>query len=113
MSKRIQQVNELLKREIAQIILKEIEFSKDILITVTRVETAIGQRQARVYISVMPEEKALQVIKILEKKIYEIQQRINKKLRMRPIPQIMFARESGTGEAGRIEELLEKIKNQK
>ena len=111
MSQRIPRVNKLIKKELSQILLKEIEFPKDVLVTVTRVIASDNLNEAKVYISVMPEEQSERVLQILERKVYYLQQKINKRLRMRPIPQIRFSEEKETAEAGRIEELLEKIKN--
>jgi len=111
MSKRIQQVNQLIKKEISQIILREIEFPKDILVTVTRVETASNLIESKVYVSVMPEEKTSKVFQILNRQVYELQQKLNQRLQMRPIPRIKFIEEKETKEAGKIEEILEKIKN--
>lgn len=110
MSKRIQRVNQLIKKEVGQIILREIEFPGDVLVTVTRVETSPDLEQARVFVSAMPEDKSLQILQILKRQIYEIQQFINKRLRMRPIPKIEFTPEEKTQEASRIEEILEKLK---
>ena len=110
MSKRIQRVNQLIKKEISQIILREIEFPKDILVTVTRVETASNLIESKVYVSVMPEEKTSKVFQILNRQVYELQQKLNQRLQMRPIPRIKFIEEKETKEAGKIEEILEKIK---
>jgi len=107
--KRNLRVNQLIKKELAQIILREINFPKDLLVTVTRVETSANLIQAKVYISVLPINKSTQVLEILNKHIYDIQQKLNKRLKMRPIPRIIFVQEKKTQEAGRIEELLEKI----
>jgi len=99
----------LIKKELAQIILREINFPKDLLVTVTRVETSANLIQAKIYISVLPINKNSQVLEILNHQIYDLQQKLNKRLKMRPIPRIIFVQEKKTQEAGRIEELLEKI----
>ena len=112
MGNRIQRVNSLIKSELSKIFLREFDFPNDILVTITRVETSVDLNQARVYISVMPAEQIDRVFEILNKGIYDIQQKLNKRLRMRPIPKIKFEREEKTKEAGRIEELLEEIKNE-
>lgn len=111
MSKRIQRINQLIKKELSQIILKEIEFPQGVLITVTRVETASDLKESNVWISAIPEEKLKRTLEILNKNIYFLQQKLNKRLKMRPLPRIKFLEEQKTSEAGRIEELLEKIKN--
>ena len=107
--KRNLRVNQLIKKELAQIILREINFPKDLLVTVTRVETSANLIQAKIYISVLPINKNSQVLEILNHQIYDLQQKLNKRLKMRPIPRIIFVQEKKTQEAGRIEELLEKI----
>lgn len=113
MSKRIQRVNQLIKKELSQIILREVDFPLGLLVTVTGVETSSDLNQAKVYISVMPKNKVQNVLEILEKLIYYLQQKLNRRLRMRPIPRIKFVEEKKTSEAGRIEELLEEIHKQK
>ncbi len=124
MSKRIQQINQLIKRELSQIILKEIEFPSGILVTVTRVDTSSNLTESKVYVSVMfaphppalaeggeSKNRAERIFQILNRQIYNLQQRLNRRLRMRPIPKIMFVEEKETSEAGRIEEILEKLKS--
>lgn len=106
---RIQRVNQLIKKEVSQIILREVNFPKDILVTVTRAETSRNLNQVKLYVSVMPKDKVSNVLEVLDKLIYYLQQRLNKRLKMRPIPRIKFLEEKKTAEAGRIEELLEQI----
>ena len=110
MSKRIEQINELIRKELGKIILREIDFPQGIMVTITRVETSVDLGQSKVYVSVLPEEKLKMAFGILNQNIYDIQQGLNKRLKMRIIPRIFFAREKETAEAGRIEELLERLK---
>lgn len=113
MTRRIQRVSQLIKKELSQLLLKEVDFPEGVLVTITRVETSANLFQAKVYISVMPEEKLSKVLQILDKLIYFLQQRLNKRLKMRPIPRIIFMEEKTTAEAGRVEELLEQVKKSK
>lgn len=106
---RVQRVNQLIKKELSQAILKEITFPLNVLVTVTQVETSANLIQAKVYISVMPEGRIGEVMRVLNESIYDLQQKLNKRLKMRPIPRIIFVEEKKTGQAGRVEELLEKI----
>jgi len=110
MSKRIEQVNELIQRELGGIILKEIEFPQGIMVTLTRVDTSVDLGQSKVYVSCLPEGKTKSALRILNQNIYDIQQGLNKRLKMRIIPRIFFVTEKETAEAGRIEELLERLK---
>jgi ribosome-binding factor A len=107
---RIQRVNQLIKKELSQIILRELDFPKGVLVTVTRVETSKNLIQTRVYISVLPEEKGPEILETMNQKIYSIQQLLNKRLKMRPLPKIVFVEEKETAQAGKIEQLLKEIK---
>jgi len=112
MSKRIVKVNELIKQTISSLLLKEEYFEKDILVTVTQVKTAPDLSKTSVFISVIPEEKFDLVIKVLNKNIYNLQQKFNKKLFMKRVPKIIFGQETKTKEADRIEKLLDELKKQ-
>ncbi len=103
----------MIKKELGLIILKEVDFPEGVLVTLTRVETPPNLNQAKVYISVMPEEHSPSVLAILEKMVYFLQQTLNKRLKMRPIPKIEFVEEKATREAGRVEELIEEIHQKK
>ena len=112
MSKRIQRINQLIKKELSQIILREIEFPQDVLVTITRVEISANLIEGNIWISVLPEEKLKRILEILNKNIYFLQQKLNKRLTMRPIPRIKFLEERKTSEASRIEEILEELKKE-
>ena len=80
MSKRIQQVNALIKRELSQILLKEIEFPLNVLVTITRVETSSNLMESNILVSALPEEKLKRSLEILNKNIYILQKKLNQRL---------------------------------
>ncbi|HDJ30483.1 30S ribosome-binding factor RbfA [bacterium] len=108
--RRILQVNELIKRELGKIISQNIDLSKEVVATITRINTSNNLIQAKVYVSVIPQEKSKEVLSILNKKVFDIQQKLNRRLRMRPVPKIIFVEEKETKKAQEIEKLLEEIK---
>lgn len=112
-SQRIQKVNELLKRELGKIILKELEFPRDTLITITNVESSPDLREAKIWISVIPGNQISLALQVLKKNIYDLQKKLDKRLKMRPVPRIEFLKESKSEEAQKIEEILDKIREEK
>jgi ribosome-binding factor A len=106
---RIEKVNSIIREELGKSILKEIDIFPGILLTITRVECSRNLFVAKIYISVIPEDRFDEVISLLNRHIYDLQQMLNKKLQMRPVPRIEFLKETKTKEAGRIDELLMKI----
>ncbi|MBU4351362.1 30S ribosome-binding factor RbfA [Patescibacteria group bacterium] len=103
-------LNELVKEELGKIILREIEFPIGIIVTITRVETSSDLNSARVYIGIFPEKFAQESLRTLNQQIYFVQQKLNKKLNMRPVPKLIFRQEKETIKAGRVEELLEQVR---
>ena len=108
MNNRIDKVNQNIKKQLSEIIQKQQDFPKAI-ITVTRVDTSSNLIHSKVFISVIPDSYQTEVVKYLNKNIYDIQQKINKGLRMRPVPKIKFFAEQETIRAARIEEILKNI----
>ena len=87
-------------------------FSPEILVTLTRVVCSSNLIEAKAYISVWPEEKSEGILNALQKSVYDVQYRINRALRQRPIPKIKFVKETEISKAGRVEELLSKLKKE-
>jgi|SRR3989344_5918775 len=111
MPNRIKKVNSLLEHEISNILLRDFSFP-GAMFTLTRVEATANLIEAKAYISVMPEKKTDKVIKVLNGDIYSVQQKINKKLNMRPIPRIRFVKDEMIAKAAKIEDLLAKLKKE-
>jgi ribosome-binding factor A len=107
---RVEKIQSLIQQELGTIFLKVVDVSPDVLITITRVYVPSNLEVANVYISVLPEEKTDEVFRYLNYNIYGLQQLLNKKLRMRPVPKMQFFREKKIIEAARIEELLAEAK---
>ncbi len=104
-----EKIDHLIKRELDSIILRELDIFPGTLLTITRVETARNMFEAKVYISVIPEDQFEAIFALLGRHIYDLQQSLNKKLKIRQVPKIIFKKEIKTKEAGRIDELLFEI----
>lgn len=112
MSRRIEQVNELIKEEVSKILSQKIDFDDDI-VTITQVDTSPDSKQAKVKITVLNQDNHQLVLQKIKKKIYNIQQDLNKKLNMRPVPKLSFFIDQSESKAQRVEELLQQIKKDK
>ena len=110
MTERIHKVNSLLEHEVSAIVARDFKFP-DALVTITHVDTTPNLIEARAHVSVMPESQIKHIVGVLNKGVYEVQKKINKKLNMRPIPRISFVEDDKVHDAARIEELLSKLKN--
>ncbi len=106
---RVKKINELLKREIGKIISQELDFA-DVLVTVTKVDTSSNLIQVKTYVSVYPKKEEEKVFNFLNRSIYFLQQSLNKRMRIRPVPKIIFEKETEVEKAAKIEETIETLK---
>ena len=104
-----EKLNMLMRDELGKIIDRDIEFAEHTLVTLTRIVTSSDLRYATVFLSVLngSEENALE---LLAKNIYHIQQRLNRILRMRPVPKIRFAIDEEELRRESVEKSLAQIK---
>lgn len=109
MSHRLEKLNSLIQQELGLIIKEEVELPIDCLITVSRVETSVDIKHANVYISVIPKNRAVSVIKKLNHNIYHLQKTLNRKLVMHFVPKIRFVIDHSEEHAEKIEKILDKI----
>src|SRR3989344_4701858 len=109
MAKRVEKVNELIKEVIAGILLREIQFPEGTLVTITRIESSRDLHYANVFVTVFSSHEAdaqKEVLILLGKRVGDIQHKLNKSLRMRPVPRILFRIDEEEMRRERVEELL-------
>jgi len=111
-SHRLAKINELIKQELGKIILEEEEFGPGVLVTPMAVKTSDDLLNSSVIISVFPTQKAESVIKKLTSHVFGLQQLLNKKLKMRPVPKIRFVLDDTESQYQEIDSLLNKIEKQ-
>lgn len=99
-------MSEAVKRNINEILLRELELKPGVFITISRVDTSSDLRYTNLFLSIFPEKEIQYVLKSLKKEIYKIQGSLNKKLKMRPLPKIVFKLDTSEIEAEKIEKLL-------
>lgn len=103
---RLLRVASVIKEEVARIIRRDIAAPHGALPTVTGVTVSPDLRNATVLLSVYPAKAADETLAEIERHIRDIQQALNERLRMRPVPKIRFRLEGSSEAASRIEEIL-------
>lgn len=110
--RRIQKLEQVLREECAHILEREIELPEGAIATITRAVVSSDARYAAVYVSVLG-AGAGEALEILAKKVYHIQQLLNRRLRMRPVPRIRFAIDEEEVQRERVEKSLAELKVKK
>ena len=104
---RILKINELIKREVNNIILRELDLPPDIFLTILRVETENNIFSAKIFFSVIPEKKYKKAFEFLRKNAPHIQRLLIKRLKMKPVPRINFQYDKSFIAGEKVLKLLE------
>lgn len=109
---RIEKVQELIKQEVSQIILKELKDPRIGFVTVTQVDVTGDLRSAKIYVSLMgSEEQIKDCWDGLQKALGYIRREIGKRIRLRCTPELSFQLDKSLDYSVHIQELLSKIKD--
>jgi len=98
-------VANLIRDELSQLILREMEFS-GALVTVTEVVVDKKLEGAAVKVSILPSGKALDALRALKNNEKRLQRELGRKLNIRPMPKIHFELDRGPEKAAGVEKLL-------
>jgi len=79
----------LIKTELSNIFLRELELENS-LITIEDVELSENLSEARIKLAVFPESKSQEVLKVLKRKRSFFQDKLTRKLNIKPMPRIKF-----------------------
>ncbi len=109
MSQRIEKINQVIKKNINDILTQDLSLKEGVFVTIAKVDTTPDLRYTRIFVSVFPEADINYVLKTLQKEISKIQGKLNKKLYMKPLPKVEFKIDMTEIEADKIEKLLKEI----
>lgn len=90
-------------------IVAKVAATKGVFVTFTRVIVSDDVHYADVYFTTLPDEARERVLKQYNQDIFSIQQLVNKRLRMRPVPKIRFHIDTEEQEAAKIDRVIEKL----
>lgn len=109
---RQQKINSFLQQKISEIIQTGIFFGLRGLVTISKVEVTPDLREAKVWFSGLNQDND-EVLKILNREIYEIQGQLYKDSTMRIVPKIRFEIDTAPEYSDHINQVLRKIRDAK
>jgi len=110
-SQRIKKVNSLLGRRVADVLSKELETS-DYLFTVTKVDTSPDLRYSDVFLSVYPDHKSAQALRLVAKHASQISRAVFINITLRVVPKLRFHKDSTESRAQDVETILKSIQDE-
>ncbi len=111
---RTKRVNELLKREIGELINNSLLGATDFFYTVTEVRTTKDLKHADVWISVLGSpEKRGEAIRVLKENSWRVKKELAKRVYLKRLPEVEFKLDDTLDKAERIEKILKDINTSK
>ena len=112
MSRRIERLNEQVKREVSEILRSEVRDPRVGVITVTEARVAPDLSIARVYVRPMGDQKEQEdALEGLEAAAPFVRRELSKRLKIRTVPVLRFEADRALEYGMHIEKLLGEIKN--
>jgi len=108
---RIEQINTLLARKLGILISQEIPMDNG-MITITYVDCSPDLKNAKIYITILPQNLAGTALKKLKQNNAFFGKEIAKSTRLRKVPKFEWVIDRAKKEAYEIEETLSKIRNE-
>ena len=110
MKHRIERINEVIKRELSEIITRELNFSAQVLVTVHAVDITADLRQCHVFISVIgnPAQKA-RVLAELDEQRGTLQRELAKRVVLKYTPHLNFKLDDSIERGSRVLEIMQDL----
>ena len=108
--KRSQRVRDLLREEVADIIMRRVKDPRLGFVTVTGVDITDDLKIAKVYVSILKEEERETALEILNAAASFVRAEVGKRIRMKSIPVLEFRIDESIAYGSRIDQLLKEIK---
>lgn len=106
--KRLDKVNELMRREISTVLQRDFEWPNTI-VTVTDVEVTEDLKEAKVWISVIGQKSIKSVLEKLEDKRGFIQNTVSKRVILRNTPRLTFRHDNSAERGVNLVNLIDEV----
>ena len=113
MTRRQDRINGLLREELSWLLAREVNDPRlSLLVTITRVDTSVDLRYARVFVSVMgSEEEQITAVAALQSAAAFLQHQLKSRVILRFIPTLLFSLDKSLEQATRTLQVMDTLSN--
>ena len=109
---RMEKVNIMLQHSLAEIINKEVE-TQESLITISYVECSPDLKNAKIAVSIIPDNRSGSTLEKLRKKTGVIRSILSKKIKLRNIPRLTWTFDPTERNASKLDTIFEQIEKER
>ena len=112
MSQRIERINELVRQELGRFIMREVELPENSLVTITRVETTPDMKNAKVYVTILPDNLRGTILELLRKNNRQLHELLKAEIENKIVPNFNFLIDDQEVYANKIDRILDEIRKE-
>lgn len=105
----MQQVNEVIRHKLAELLLEELNFPPGCFVTIINVQTSKDLSVARITVSILPKNRQGSLFAALQQQASRLQFLLSKHVVLRKIPRLNFQLDHAQEYVDHINELIDKI----
>jgi ribosome-binding factor A len=110
MKHRLERVNEVLKRELSEIVSRDINFAAQVLVTIPAVTVSPDLRQCHVFVSVIGQEtQKARVLEQLEEHRTTMQRELSKRVILKYTPHLYFKLDDSIERGSRVLKIIQDL----
>lgn len=106
MKERLAKINKNIQRVFGEILHREADVPKEVMVTISKVETTPNLKSSTVWLYIFPTNQGEEILDRLKKQMYDLQGALNREVNMRPLPRIFLRLDHGAEHAESIEKTL-------
>ena len=110
---RAEQIAEVIQHKMNDFFMREVEFPRDVMVTITQVEVTPDLKHALMLLSILPINRAGTVLKMVNKQLKHARHYLSAHMAMRQCPELKVTIDDSALKNRKIEKILEDIKNNK
>ncbi len=110
---RMEQVDSLIHHHLGSSVARNIEFSRDALVTLTRVKTSADISVCKVWVSVIPVSYMQTAIDLLTRKARVLEHQLSRDIQLKKIPHLIFFEDVTGEQALEMEGILDTLKGER
>ena len=92
--------------ELGNLIMREIDIPPGVLLTISAIDISSDSRNAKVWVSVFPEERTADLVKALNESAGNLHYKLIRIMNIRTVPTLQFLHDTGSDNAAAVEKVF-------
>lgn len=106
---RAERLESLMQSELGKLIIREVDIPPGVLVNISNVDITSDNRSSKIGVNIYPEDRADEIIKLLNKSSGRLHYKLIRVLNIRTVPTLEFNYDTGSENAAKVEKILKEL----